>query len=207
MTQKNQIKSDSLRETSFFCKGVVMTCKRIVMLTILYLGMVSSSSAQGFLGFAWRVGVFYTTYKFIDGLSNGLLSRFVESNIDTPLDAVYSFGTGVKRFGVGIRTVAATLVSQRGDSLFSEIWTCLKHEYDQAVFAGQKEWSDRRERALAYQALEEHKAKLFEQEKKQDEKVPRGQLKDKEEQDPAVAERRKKREYGFRYYNNDKAVA
>ena len=141
-----------------------MVSKRVVLSILFCAGICTSTCARGFLGLAWRAGVFYTSYKFIDGVSDGGLSCFVNRNIDAPLDAIYSFGKGVKIFGFGIRNVVATFARQRGDSAFWEAWIGLQREYELAVASAKKEWNERRERALTRKAIEEHRSKVMQSE-------------------------------------------
>lgn len=108
--------------------------------------MFSVQSARGFIGLAIRVGMFYTTYKFVDGVSDSGLSTFVDRYSDGPFDAIYSFGAGVKRFGLGFRNALSIFSSENGSTAFSKSWTVLKQGWNTAVEVTKKEWKDRREK-------------------------------------------------------------
>lgn len=123
--------------------------KRHVLLLLGLCGlMFVVQPARAFLGLAIRVGMFYTTYKFVDGVADSGMSTFVDKYSDGPLDALWSFGAGVKRFGLGVRNAVVTFSSEKGDHAFSKSWDVLKQDWDASIDMTKKEWKERREQAL-----------------------------------------------------------
>ncbi len=120
--------------------------------SLLILGlcclMFLVQSAHGFIGLGIRVFMFYTTYKFVDGVSDSGMSTFVDTYSDGPFDAIYSFGAGVKRFGLAVRNSIGTFSSEKSDNAFSRSWDVLKQGWDAAVEVTKKEWKERRAKAL-----------------------------------------------------------
>lgn len=121
--------------------------------------MFSVQSARGFIGLALRVGMFYTTYKFVDGVSDSGLSTFVDTYSDGPFDAIYSFGSGVKRFGLGFRNALSAFSSENGSNAFSKSWSVLKQGWSTAVDVTKKEWKERREKSSAVKEKRQPKNK------------------------------------------------
>lgn len=122
--------------------------KQVVLFGVLCVSLLCVQPARAFLGLAIRVGMFYTTYKFVDGVADSGVSHFVDKYADGPLDAICSFGEGVKRFGLGVRNAVGTFSSEKSDNAFSKSWDVLKRDWDASIETTKKEWKERRAQSL-----------------------------------------------------------
>jgi len=100
--------------------------------------------SKAFVNLFVRVGLFYTAYKFVDGVVEGSISNFVDQYIDGPIDIACSYGQGVKIFGTGVRQVIINFSNDSTNNSISNAWQDLKEQLDYAVAAGKAEWAMRR---------------------------------------------------------------
>ncbi len=121
---------------------------RVVILTIVAFCFFSATVTRPFVGLAIRVGLFYTTYKFVDGIVEGSISEFVNKYIDGPVDAICSFGKGVEAFGTGVRYTVIAFYNNKTGNAFSAAWENIKEYFDNAISVSQKEWEGRRKIAM-----------------------------------------------------------
>ncbi|MCK5633182.1 hypothetical protein KAH94_05500 [bacterium] len=140
-----------------------MNKKVFALSALCFLGLMQAQQSKAFVGLAVRVGMFYTVYKFVDGIAHGAMSKFVNKYIDGPIDFTYSFGKGVQTFGIGFRAVCVVFFDDKDDGAFGHAWDSIKNKFDYAVFIAKEEWNIRREAARIKKAL-----RLSETTKKED---------------------------------------
>jgi hypothetical protein len=136
-------------ECSWIEKEQAMGKKSLLLFGVVCMSLFFAQPARAFLGLAIRVGMFYTTYKFVDGIADSGVSNFVDKYADGPIDAICSFGEGVKRFGLGVRNAVVTFSSTTSDAAFSKSWDVLKHDWEASIDTTKSVWKERRVKSLA----------------------------------------------------------
>ena len=138
---------------------------RIILFGFI-ISFMSIQSSRAMVGLFVRAGLYYTSYKFVDGLVEGSISNFVDQYIDGPIDAICSFGKGVKTFGTGVRYVIIDFSNDKNENAFSSAWQDLKNKFDYSISVARSEWEDRRKTVLKKKELERKEKDSYEVEKK-----------------------------------------
>ena len=120
-----------------------MSIKAFIGMSLLGLFLVVGP-AKGFFGLAIRVGCAYATYKFVDGVSDGTVSDFIDKYKAGPVDAISAFGKGIKKLGSGTRSVTVSFWNDKRDDSLTHAWEQFKTECNNAIQCAQDEWTQRK---------------------------------------------------------------